>query len=67
MTTDVITAPDDASIPEIVAVLTDRKITAVPIVGWRIGVFPTWSADVASRDRFTDHHVEPSTRSLASQ
>ncbi|RSM73817.1 hypothetical protein DMB66_02640 [Actinoplanes sp. ATCC 53533] len=32
MTTDVITAPDDASIAEIVAVLTDRKITAVPIV-----------------------------------
>jgi hypothetical protein len=32
MTTDVITAPDDASIAEIVAVLTDRQITAVPIV-----------------------------------
>jgi CBS-domain-containing membrane protein len=32
MTTEVITAPDDASIAEIVAVLTDRKITAVPIV-----------------------------------
>ena len=32
MTTDVITAPDDASVAEIVAVLTDRQITAVPIV-----------------------------------
>jgi CBS domain-containing protein len=32
MTTDVITAPDDASVAEIVTVLTDRQITAVPIV-----------------------------------
>jgi CBS domain-containing protein len=32
MTTEVITAPDDASIAEIIAVLTDRQITAVPIV-----------------------------------
>ena len=32
MTTDVITVPDDASVAEIVAVLTDRQITAVPIV-----------------------------------
>jgi len=32
MTTDVITAADDASVAEIVAVLTDRQITAVPIV-----------------------------------
>jgi CBS domain-containing protein len=32
MTTEVITVPDDASVAEIVAVLTDRQITAVPIV-----------------------------------
>jgi CBS domain-containing protein len=32
MTTEVITAPDDASVAEIVALLTDRRITAVPIV-----------------------------------
>lgn len=32
MTTDVITVPDDASVAEIVTVLTDRQITAVPIV-----------------------------------
>jgi CBS domain-containing protein len=31
MTTEVITAPEDASIAEIVALLTDRRITAVPI------------------------------------
>jgi CBS domain-containing protein len=32
MTTEVITATDDASVAEIVALLTDRQITAVPIV-----------------------------------
>jgi CBS domain-containing protein len=32
MTTEVMTVPDDASVAEIVAVLTDRQITAVPIV-----------------------------------
>jgi CBS domain-containing protein len=32
MTTEVITAPDDASVAEIVALLTERQITAVPIV-----------------------------------
>jgi CBS domain-containing protein len=32
MTTEVITVADDASVAEIVAVLTDRQITAVPIV-----------------------------------
>jgi CBS domain-containing protein len=32
MTTEVITAADDASVADIVAVLTDRQITAVPIV-----------------------------------
>ncbi|RQX02509.1 hypothetical protein DLJ59_15320 [Micromonospora inaquosa] len=32
MTTDVISAPEDASVAEIVAVLTGRQITAVPIV-----------------------------------
>ncbi|MEV6488789.1 CBS domain-containing protein [Actinoplanes sp. NPDC051633] len=32
MTTEVITAPEDASVAEIVTVLTDRQITAVPIV-----------------------------------
>jgi CBS domain-containing protein len=32
MTTEVINASDDASVAEIVAVLTDRQITAVPIV-----------------------------------
>ncbi len=32
MTNEVITAPGDASVAEIVAVLTDRRITAVPIV-----------------------------------
>jgi CBS domain-containing protein len=32
MTTDVITAPEYASVAEIVALLTDRQITAVPIV-----------------------------------
>src|SRR5687768_16661294 len=31
MTTEVITAPEDASVAEIVALLTDRQITAVPI------------------------------------
>jgi CBS-domain-containing membrane protein len=31
MTTDVITAPDDASVAELVALLTGRQITAVPI------------------------------------
>ena len=31
MTTDVITAPDDASVADIVALLTGRQITAVPI------------------------------------
>jgi CBS domain-containing protein len=32
MTTEVITVPDDASVAEIVAVLTDRQITAVPVI-----------------------------------
>src|SRR4051812_49652686 len=32
MTPEVITAPDDASVAEIVALLTERQITAVPIV-----------------------------------
>ena len=32
MTTEVITAPQDASVAEIVALLTERQITAVPIV-----------------------------------
>jgi CBS domain-containing protein len=32
MTTEVITVPDDASVAEIVVALTDRQITAVPIV-----------------------------------
>jgi CBS domain-containing protein len=32
MTTEVITAPHDASVAEIVALLTERRITAVPIV-----------------------------------
>jgi CBS-domain-containing membrane protein len=32
MTTEVITAPHDASVAEIVALLTERQITAVPIV-----------------------------------
>ena len=32
MTTEVITAPDDASVAEIVALLSDRQITAVAVV-----------------------------------
>ena len=77
MTTDVVTAPDDASIAEIVAVLDlDDTVAAAPArpavehdpqLGRRIGRCPAWSPDVAPGGRITDHDVQTATRSAAPQ
>jgi hypothetical protein len=36
-----------------------------PLLGWRIGRFPAWSADAASGDRVTVHDVQPATTTAA--